>query len=167
MYRVVIVLLVVLIPAIVSAQASGRNKLVSGHTMYLEGNYKGALAVYNEVKEKEPGNPAPLYYAACAMAALDQYNEAIAALNAAASIVGDKDASLHAKMLFMSAVVRERQGDLASATTAWNNYISYAKAHGDAVTFIASANSRIEAISKKTQLDKDYQIVRQRIANPK
>jgi len=102
------------------------------------------------------------YFIGCAEAKLEKWDEAISSLKTAATIAGAKDVELHAKALFMIAVVQERRGEWGSAKGAWTEYVSYAKAHEDAKTFVPVAEARIEAIEKRLQLEKDYAIVKER-----
>ena len=101
------------------------------------------------------------------MVALNQFDNALVTFSSGASIAGEQNESLNAKILFMTAVVRELQGDLAAAKQAWNTYVRYAKSHDKAVTYIASASARLKAIERMIALDQKYKVVRQRIASNK
>jgi tetratricopeptide (TPR) repeat protein len=175
MFRgIAIALAVALLPVAASAQAADaaqpqlpphyEGKLAHGHALYLATDFTGALAAYNAAKAQDSGQAPAYYFIACAQSKLDQHDDAIATLKTAATIAGDKDQSLHAKALFMVGVVQERKGDWEAAKTAWNEYLNYAKAHGDATTFVPAAEGRIEAIDKKLKLDSDYAPVREKMA---
>ncbi|MBW2276231.1 MAG: hypothetical protein JRF63_01995 [Deltaproteobacteria bacterium] len=186
MFRGIIIALVfVLSPAVASAQdavaiepvpaataeaaapelpAHYEGKLARGHASYMATDYSGALATYQAAKDQDAGRALAYYFMACAMSKLDRHDEAVGMLKTTATIAGEKDQSLHAKALFMIAVVQERKGDWAAAKTAWNEYLSYAKTHGDATTFVPVAEGRIEVIEKKLKLDEDYGPVRERRA---
>lgn len=139
-------------------------KLARGHASYMATDYSGALAAYQAAKDQDAGRAPAYYFMACAMSKLDRHDEAVAMLKTTATIAGEKDQTLHAKALFMIAVVQERKGDWAAAKVAWNEYLSYAKTHGDATTFVSVAEGRIEAIDKKLKLDEDYAPVREKRA---
>jgi tetratricopeptide (TPR) repeat protein len=139
-------------------------KLARGHASYMATDYSAALAAYQAAKDQDAGRAPAYYFMACAMSKLDRHDEAIGLLKTTATIAGEKDQNLHAKALFMIAVVQERKGDWAAAKAAWNEYVSYAKTHGDATTFVPVAEGRIEIIEKKLKLDEDYAPVRERRA---
>ena len=179
MFRgIIIALAVVLIPALATAQdaetpaepaasdlpAHYEGKLARGHASYMATDYSGALATYQAAKDQDAGRAPAYYFMACAMSKLDRHDEAIAMLKTTATIAGEKDQTLHAKALFMIAVVQERKGDWTAAKVAWNEYLSYAKTHGDATTFVPIAEERIEVIEKKLKLDEEYGPVRERRA---
>ena len=139
-------------------------KLARGHASYMATDYSGALATYQAAKDQDAGRAPAYYFMACAMSKLDRHDEAVGMLKTAATIAGEKDQNLHAKALFMIAVVRERKGDWTAAKTAWKEYVSYANAHSDATTFVPAAEGRIEAIDKKLKLDEEYAPVREKRA---
>lgn len=161
------VLALVLLPAFVHAQPTGGlsfdGVLAEGHALYLAGDHEGALAKYQDAKEKESGNALAYYFVGCAFSALDKTEDAISTLNTAATIAGEKDQSLHAKALFMIAVLKERSADWDAAKEAWTKYQGFAQTHADATTFVPVAQERLEAIKKHVKLDADYQVVRDRI----
>lgn len=140
-------------------------RLTRGHRAYIAGDPSGAIDAYNKAKEMEPGRAEVYYFIGCAQAKLGMYDEAVSSLGTAGTIAGDKDEPLHAKTLFMVAVVAEMKGDFASAKAAWEAYLGYAQTHGEATTFAATAQARLEAIEKKLALDESYKVVVERIAS--
>jgi hypothetical protein len=142
--------------------ATFEGRLAHGHSRYLATDYTGALDSYGKAKELEAGEPVVYYFIGCAEAKLERWDDAISSLKTAATIAGSKDVGLHAKALFMIAVVQERRGEWGAAKAAWTEYASYAKAHEDALTFVAVAEGRLAAIEKRMQLEKDYAIVKER-----
>ena len=157
------VLALVLLPASALAQPqeglSFDGVLAEGHALYLAGDHEGALARYQDAK----GNALAYYFVGCAFSALDKTEDAVSALSTAATIAGEKDQSLHAKALFMIAVLRERSADWDAAKEAWTKYQGFAQTHADATTFVPVAQERLDAIEKRVKLDADYQVVRDRI----
>lgn len=142
--------------------ATFEGRLAYGHSRYLAADYQGALTVYGKAKDLEAGEPVVYYFIGCTEAKLERWEEAISSLKTAATIAGAKDTKLHAKALFMIAVVQERRNEWTKAKSAWNEYLSYAKAHEDALTFVPVAEGRIAVIEKRIQLEKDYAVVKER-----
>ena len=161
------ILALVLLPASAHAQPEGElsfdGVLAEGHALYLAGDHEGALAKYQDAKAMESGNPLAYYFVGCAFSALDKAEDAVSALNTSATIAGEKDQSLHAKALFMIAVLRERSADWDAAKEAWTKYLGFAQTHADATTFAPVAQERLDAIEKHVKLDADYKVVRDRI----
>jgi tetratricopeptide (TPR) repeat protein len=162
------VLFVMLLPALALAQAKGAPGaaaiLSEGHVKYLAQDYEGALAKYEQARDKDSGQSIAYYFTGCALARLKRWDDAIAQFKTAATIAGVKDESLHARAIFVAAVTLEQKGDLSGAKSAWEDYQTYAQAHEKAVVYKDSARERIAAIDKKMKLDEDYKIVVERIA---
>jgi len=137
-------------------------KLAEGHASYLAGNFEGALASYSEARDTEPGKAQTYYFMGWAQARLDRTSEAVASLRTAASVAGEKDQSLHARVLFSVAVLLERSGDRDGAAEAWASYLEYARAHGDAKVFEDEAQARLDAIDRWRKLVEDYAPVKRR-----
>jgi tetratricopeptide (TPR) repeat protein len=152
----VVVFVLLAVPAAAAAEVpvgmTYDSMLAAGHKLYVDGDAKGALEKYKAAKDADSGKPAAYYFIGAAQAKLGELAEAVASLNTAASIAGDKDVALHAKALFAAAVVLEQKGDWDAAFDAWNKYLGYAQAHTDVPTFADSAKSRIAAIEKRREL---------------
>ena len=148
--------------AAVPAGMSYDAMLTAGHKIYVGGDAKGALEKYEAAKEAESGLPGAYYFVGMAKAKLGEFDAAIAALNTAATISGDKDVALHAKTLFALAVVQEQKGSWDAALEAWNTYLGYAQSHTNVRTFVDSAKSRIAAIEKRRELEKEGAATRSR-----
>ena len=139
-------------------------KLDYGHGLYLRGDYAEALAAYTAAKDSRTADPLPLYFIACAQAKLGNLDEARTALSALKTVCGERLPGLHARGLFLAAVIEEMGGDLAASAEAWAAYKSFAAAHSSVPTFVASADARSAAIEKVRTLDEQYQVVRERIS---
>ena len=150
---------------IVDTQLPFHGKLARGHDLYKTGNYEGALSAYEQAKSDQPNDPIAYYFIGCALAKLGRFDNAIIALKTMATMAGTRERALHAKALFMVAVVEELQGKRENAKEAWQAYKSYAVTAGDITTFPATAESRLQAFEKVEKLDQEYKIVRERIAN--
>jgi tetratricopeptide (TPR) repeat protein len=165
----VVVLALLAVPAIALAEVppgmTYESMLAVGHKLYLAGDAKGALEKYTAAKEAASGKPAAYFFIGVAKAKLGDLQEALAALNTAATIAGDKDAALHAKALFAAAVVHEQKPDWDAAYDAWKAYLEYALAHADVPTFPESAKSRIAAIEKRRALETEGAAIRSRADN--
>jgi hypothetical protein len=59
-------------------------------------------------------------------------------------------------------VVQERRGEWSEARSAWTAYLTYAKAHEDAGTFVPVAEARIAAIDTRKKLAEEYAAVKER-----
>ncbi len=151
-------------PASLSIPEGYNAKLEYGHGLYLKGDYQSALTVYRAAKDSKTTDPLPLYFIACAQAKLSQYDDAMTTLSALKTVCGDKLQSLHARALFLEAVIEETRGNLENAKLAWTVYKRFATSHIDIQTLPKSADARLQAIAKKTELDAQYQVVRERIA---
>jgi hypothetical protein len=82
-------------------------------------------------------------------------------------MAGVKNPSIHAKALFLIALVEEMRGQLVSAKDGWIAYKSYIQTNKDAIGYPGTADARIEAIDKKLALDEKYKVVQERIASSK
>ncbi|MCK9460358.1 MAG: hypothetical protein M0R80_12035 [Proteobacteria bacterium] len=164
-----VALALVAIPAVALADvpvgSSYDAMLTAGHKLYVSGDTKGALEKYEAAKEATSGKAAAYYFIGAAKAKLGEFPEAVAALNTAATIAGDKDVVLHAKAMFATAVVQEKSGDWDAAYDAWKKLLEYAEAHADAKSFPDSARSRIGAIERRRTLETEGAAIRSRAEN--
>lgn len=167
--KILFLLALVAAPTAAAAQvlpAPMPDKLLSeGHKLYLAGDAGGALAKYVEAKDADTGKAAAYYFVAMAKARLGNTDEAIAALDTAATIAGDKDVAMHAKALFAAAVIREHKGEWDAAFDAWNRYVGYAQSHADAAGFADAAKARITVIERRRALETEGAAIRSRAEN--
>ena len=153
------------VPQIKQTGQTYHGRLASGHQRYLAGDFSGALSEYEAAKQMSPGDPSAYYFIGCTQARLARYDDAIVTLKTTGTLAGEKDPSLQAKALFMSAVVEEMRGRLDAAEAAWTAYRGFAQTHDSAQTFPATPDARIAAIEKMRKLDQEYAVVRERLAN--
>lgn len=141
------------------------DKIEYGHSLYLKGDFQGASAAYRAAKDSKPSDPLPLYLIACAQAKLGQYDEALSTLSALKTVCGEELASLHARGLFLAAVIEEKRGDDENTVAAWTAYKQFVSGRSGIPSFVASADARIKAVEKRRALDEQYKPVRERIAS--
>jgi tetratricopeptide (TPR) repeat protein len=134
----------------------------NGAAKYLARDFAGALEVFRATIPLAPKNPLGHYASAEALIAADNLAEAEASLKQAESLSDDKNAALRAKIIFLTADVKERQKKWEDARAAWQTYADYAQKHTD-VAFVQSGTSRMQAIDDMLKQDKAYEAVRQRI----
>jgi tetratricopeptide (TPR) repeat protein len=72
--------------------------------------------------------------------------------------------NLRAKVLFVLAGVRERQGRWIPAKEAWQAYNAFLQGNSKVLGFPATAADRIKVIDRRMQLEVDYGKVKERIA---
>lgn len=148
-----------------AALATAGSKLASGHALYLQGDFPGALAAYEEAKELAPGSAHVYYFIGCAQARLNRYDDALVTWRTATTIAGAKDENTAGKALFQIAVTEEQRSRFDAAKDAWTAYQGFAQTHAKALTFVSSAKARLEALDKRAKLNEEYAPVREKIAN--
>lgn len=149
-------------PENVTAISKFMETCVVGNTKYVAKDFAGARESYRKASALAPKNPLALYLLAEAELAFGNVPDADAALKSAATNADDKNPSLRAKILFLTADLLERQKKWDDAKLAWNAYGEYVGKHADAGA-PPSAPSRVQAIDDMMKQDKAYEIVRQRI----
>lgn len=146
------------------AAAGGYAEALSqGHRASLAGDHAKALERYEAAKEMSPGEADAYYFIGYAQGRLKMFDEAVATLRTAQTIVGKKNADLSGKLLFLQAVLEEQRGDIHAAEKAWTEYLGFAQTHKGDRVFLGTAQKRLEAIKKKHKLDKEYVQVRKRL----
>src|SRR5262249_44940519 len=75
---------------------------------------------------------------------------------------GEKD-DIHAKLLFVIADLRERQGKLEDAKRAWGEYAQFVTAHPEVKGYTATATERKKMIDQHAEVAKKSEAVKQRI----
>ena len=77
-------------------------------------------------------------------------------------VVGAKD-DFHAKLLFVVADLRERQGKWPDAKKSWEEYAQFLSAHPNTKGYAATAAERNKVIDVHVDLEAKYAPVKQRI----
>jgi tetratricopeptide (TPR) repeat protein len=135
----------------------------TGNARYATKEYDAAVASYRKAVELAPDKPLAYYLLGEAQVAAGNLGEADAAFNHALEASGN-DVSLHAKVLFCLADLKERQRKWEEARTAWQTYLDWADHHPNASAFPTTAQSRMQVLDGVLKQDKQYEVVRQRIA---
>jgi hypothetical protein len=150
----------------VTALSKYMETLLKGNGKYLARDLPGALEIYRSAIPLKPKDALGHYLIAETQIAAGNLAEADASLKQADANSDGKNPGLRAKILFLTADVRERQKKWDEAKMAWQAYGDFA-AKNPTVAFPASATSRVQAIDEMTKQDKAYEIVRKRIAEEK
>ena len=135
-----------------------------GNAKYVARDYAGAIELYRKAIDHAPHQPLGYYLLGEAQVATGNLTEAEASESRAALDAGEKDPALHARILFVTADLKERQKKWEDAKAAWQTYLEWANHFPDAGVFPATAQSRIAVLDTVIKQDKTYDIVRQRIA---
>jgi tetratricopeptide (TPR) repeat protein len=138
-------------------------RLTKGHLLFMQNNYLGALTIYESAKTMDPSVAETYIFMSYALAMLGRYDDGLVAVAAAAAPVDNKDGSTQAKALFTRAAIEEMRGPSDAVKEGWMVYELYAQNHENAVAFVSTAKARLGALEKIKELDKKYQIVRERI----
>lgn len=142
-----------------------------GNEKYGAKDYPAAIDVYKRAIQLNPRHPLGPYVLGEAYLATGNLGEAEAAFKAAEDLSDPKLPLVRSHVLFAVADVYERQKKWEQARTAWQVYTEHAAKLGadDAGTrgHPQSGAARIKAVDDWLKLDKQYEIVRQRIAAEK
>jgi tetratricopeptide (TPR) repeat protein len=149
------------------AAAGYATAVAQGNAKYAARDFDGAIAQYKKAIELSPHQGMGHYLLGEAEEAAGNLTEAEASWNRAALETGDKDADqvrLKAKILFVTADLRERQKKWEDAKAAWQAYLDFAAKYPDAGAHTSSAQSRQQVMDTVIKQDKVDEVVRQRIA---
>jgi tetratricopeptide (TPR) repeat protein len=137
-------------------------KLQKGNAAYASKDYQGAVAAYKDAVAADANDPLALYFLGEAQLATGSMAEADSSYAKALSLVGSKD-DLHAKILFVIADLRERQGKWPDAKKAWDDYSQFLTAHPTAKGYATTATERNKVIDTHVDLEAKYGEVKKRI----
>jgi cytochrome c-type biogenesis protein CcmH/NrfG len=137
-------------------------KLVKGHGAYAARDFAAAVAAYKEAVAESPSDPSGYYFLGEAQLAAGNIAEADASFATGLARVGAKD-DMHAKLLFVIADLRERQGKWPEAKKAWEQYSQFVSSHPNANGYVATATERIKMVDAHVDLETKYAEVRKRI----
>lgn len=126
-------------------------------------DFDGAIASYRKAIEMFPHKALGYYLMGEAQLAANNLPEAEASWGRAALETNEQDPTLRARVLFVTADLKERQKKWDEAKAAWQVYTDWANRFADAGAFAASGESRIQVIDAMLKQDKAYGIVRERI----
>jgi tetratricopeptide (TPR) repeat protein len=134
-----------------------------GNAKYASRDFDGAIEAYRKAIEMFPHKALGHYLLGEAQLAASNLPEAEASWGRAALEANEQDPTLRARILFVTADLKERQKKWDEAKAAWQVYIDWANRFADAGAFPTSGTSRIQAIDTMLKQDKSYEVVRQRI----
>lgn len=139
-----------------------------GNARYEAKDYTGAVDIYKKAIQLNPRHPLGSYLLGEAYLATHNLPEAEAAFKAAEELNDPKQPLVRSHVLFAVADVYERQKKWEQARAAWQAYAEHAAKLGsdDAGprAHPQSGAARIKAVDDWLKLDKQYELVRQRIA---
>jgi tetratricopeptide (TPR) repeat protein len=139
-----------------------------GNEKYAAKDYLGAIDVYKKAIQLSPRNALGPYLLGEAYLATGNLGEAEAAFKTAEELNDPKYPLVRSHVLFAVADVYEREKKWEQARTAWQAYTEHAAKLGqDGGAHPLSGAARIKAVDDWVKLDKQYEIVRQRIAAEK
>lgn len=152
-------------PENVTALSQFMETLGKGTERYAAKDYPGAIDVYKKAVQLNPRHPLGPYLLGEAYLAIGNLGEAEAAFKTAEELNDPKLPLVRSHVLFAVADVYERQKKWEQARAAWQVYTEHAAKLGpDGGGHPQSGAARIKAVDDWLKLDKQYEIVRQRIA---
>jgi len=137
-------------------------KLQKGNAAYVARDFQGAIAAYREAIQEDAKDPLGYYLLGEAQLAAGNIAEAEASWQTGLRSVGSAE-NVQAKLLFVMADLRERQGKWADAKKAWDEYAQFLSTHPGAKGYAATATERNKAIDTHNDLETKYAAVKQRI----
>jgi tetratricopeptide (TPR) repeat protein len=134
-----------------------------GSVKYVGKEFPAAVEQFRKAVQIQPRNPLGYYLLGEALLGSGSLPDAETAWLQGEQVADAGPPSVHAKLLFVMADLRERQGRWDDAKTAWKRYADFAAQAGDAGAFPETPEARIRDIEAMQKQDKDYVIVRKRI----
>ena len=135
-----------------------------GNAKYASKDFGAAIELYRKAIDRSPHQPIGYYLLGEAQLAGGNLTEAEASWSRAALDAGEKDPALHARILFVTADLDEREKKWEDAKVAWQTYLDWAHHFPDAGVFPSTAEARLVVIDTAIKQGKSDEIVRQRIA---
>lgn len=132
-----------------------------GEDAYVARDFKGAIAAFQEAIKLDTQSALAYYRMGEAQLADGNLTEAEAQWQNAMNRSGTAD--LKAKVYFVLADLKERQGKWQEAKDAWTAYQSFLQGNPKALGYPATAIERIKQIDRRVKDEKDYGEVRERI----
>jgi tetratricopeptide (TPR) repeat protein len=133
-----------------------------GCVKYVAKDIPGAIELFRKATQIQPRNPLGYYLLGEAQLGAGSLPDAEAAWLQADQVSDSGPTAVKAKILFVLADLRERQGRWDDAKVAWKRYADFAGTP-DSGAFPESAATRIKDIETMQKQYKDYAIVRKRI----
>lgn len=139
-------------------------KIAKAGKLIVARDFAGAIAAFRDAITEDVKNPLGHFLLGEAQIIKGDLPEAEASWKTALANVGGDD-SLRAKILFGMADLRERQGKMDEAKTAWADYGKFAAEHAKAKAYPATAGERQKVIDVHADIATKYGEVKARIAS--
>jgi TolA-binding protein len=149
-------------PAAKAVKSPYSAKIQKGNAAYVSRDFPGAIAAYRDAIQETPTDPVALYLLGEAQLGAGNAAEAEASWLSALGKAMSRD-DIRAKLLFVLADLRERQGKWAEAKTAWDEYARFVGSHTLPKAYAATAADRNKVIDAHGDLETKYAAVKQRI----
>jgi len=133
-----------------------------GNAAYVAKDWDGAIAAYRDAIGKEASKPLAHYLLGETFVASGKLDDADKAWQEALKVATGDD-PVHAKVLFVIADLRERQGKWDEAAAAWKEYGGFVASHPKANGYAATATERDKVITTHKDLATKYAEVKKRI----
>jgi len=147
------------VPAIRSPYSA---KVQKANAAFVSRDFPGAVAAYRDAIQETPNDPVAIYLLGEAQVAAGNLAEAEATWLSALGKTASRD-DIRAKVLFVLADLRERQGKWAEAKKAWEEYAQFVGSHAVPKAYTTTAAERNRAIDLHNDLAAKYGAVKQRI----
>jgi tetratricopeptide (TPR) repeat protein len=142
-----------------------------GEAAFIARDVPGAISIFQDAIKMKPDEMLAFYRLGEAMQDSGKLDDADKAWEAALSKMCSQGCDRHntpdsmkAKVLFVIAGLRERQGKWAAAKEAWQAYSAFLQGNPKVLGYPATAADRIKQIDRRVQLELDYGKVKERIA---
>jgi tetratricopeptide (TPR) repeat protein len=145
------------------AQGDFDEAVNQGMVKYVGKDIPGSIELFRKATQIQPRNPLGYYLLGEAQLGAGSLADAEAAWLQADQVSDSGPPSIKAKVLFVLADLRERQGRWEDAKVAWKRYADFAASGVDSGAFPESAATRLKDIEAMEKQYKDYAIVRKRI----
>ncbi len=146
------------------ADAAFASACSQANAKYASRDFDAAIDLYRKATEMSPHQAMGYYLLGEAQLAAGKLDDAEASWTRAAAETDEKDPSMRARVLFVSADLKEREKKWEDAKAAWQVYLDWAQRYPNATVFPATAHSRQQAMDTMIKQDRADQIVRERIA---
>jgi tetratricopeptide (TPR) repeat protein len=147
-------------PAGVTGISPYQELIVKGQNAYTSGDKPGAIAAFQEATQLDGDKMLGFYRLGEALRGSDKLGEASTAYETALGKKGN--AALKAKVLFVLADLRERQGKWQEAKDAWIAYATFLEENPKAGGFPATPAERLKMIERRMKDEKTYGEVKAR-----
>ncbi len=149
-------------PAGVTGVSPFTEAVLNANVAFLARDFPKAIEGYQDAIKKSPDDPMGPYLLGEAQLVAGKLDEADTAWASALRLAG-KDVVVHAKVLFVIADLRERQGRWDDADAAWKEYGTFVGANAKANGYSATATERQKMIATHKDLAVKYGKVKERI----